>query len=107
MPLAVVAPAPVVGWARDTLTVDLAGLGPTELGLRGRHQGANAAVADAMLEALGADITVFNPAFPTNKRTVYRGYLFVGDELLSESGMRHHPLTPMKTNLRGGHPTGG
>lgn len=52
-------------------------------------------VADALLDALGADVTVFNPAFPTNKRTVYKGYLFVGDELLSESGMRNHPLTPM------------
>jgi uncharacterized protein YgbK (DUF1537 family) len=52
-------------------------------------------VADALLDALGADFTVFNPAFPTNRRTVYRGYLFVGDELLSESGMRNHPLTPM------------
>jgi len=52
-------------------------------------------VADAILDAIGADFTVFNPAFPTNKRTVYKGYLFVGDELLSESGMRHHPLTPM------------
>jgi uncharacterized protein YgbK (DUF1537 family) len=52
-------------------------------------------VADALLDALRADFTVFNPAFPTNKRTVYKGYLFVGDELLSESGMRHHPLTPM------------
>ena len=52
-------------------------------------------VADALLDALGADFTVFNPSFPTNKRTVYKGYLFVGDELLSESGMRHHPLTPM------------
>ena len=52
-------------------------------------------VADALLDALGAPVTVFNPAFPTNKRTVYKGYLFVGDELLSESGMRHHPLTPM------------
>ena len=52
-------------------------------------------VADALLDGLGADFTVFNPAFPTNKRTVYKGYLFVGDELLSESGMRHHPLTPM------------
>jgi uncharacterized protein YgbK (DUF1537 family) len=52
-------------------------------------------VADALCDALGADFTVFNPAFPTNKRTVYKGYLFVGDELLSESGMRHHPLTPM------------
>lgn len=52
-------------------------------------------VADALLEAMGESFTVFNPAFPTNKRTVYKGYLFVADELLSESGMRHHPLTPM------------
>lgn len=52
-------------------------------------------VAEAMLDALGESFTVFNPAFPTNKRTVYQGYLFVGDVLLSESGMRHHPLTPM------------
>src|SRR6185436_13875415 len=58
-------------------------------------QGNIGPVADAMLDALGADFTVFNPSFPTNKRTVYEGYLFVGDELLSESGMRHHPLTPM------------
>jgi 3-dehydrotetronate 4-kinase len=52
-------------------------------------------VADTLLDALGADFTVFNPSFPTNKRTVYKGYLLVGDELLSESGMRNHPLTPM------------
>jgi uncharacterized protein YgbK (DUF1537 family) len=52
-------------------------------------------VADAMLDVLGADFTVFNPAFPTNKRTVFKGHLFVGDELLSDSGMRNHPLTPM------------
>ncbi|MEX0957871.1 MAG: 3-oxo-tetronate kinase [Burkholderiales bacterium] len=52
-------------------------------------------VADAILDVLGESFTVFNPAFPTNKRTVYKGYLFVGDELLSESGMRNHPLTPM------------
>ncbi|MCW5623198.1 MAG: four-carbon acid sugar kinase family protein [Burkholderiales bacterium] len=52
-------------------------------------------VADALCDALGTPFTVFNPAFPTNKRTVYQGYLFVGDMLLSESGMRHHPLTPM------------
>jgi len=52
-------------------------------------------VADALCDALGTDFTVFNPAFPTNKRTVYQGYLFVGDMLLSESSMRHHPLTPM------------
>ena len=58
-------------------------------------QGNIGPVADALLDALGERFTVFNPAFPTNKRTIYKGYLFVGDELLSESGMRHHPLTPM------------
>jgi uncharacterized protein YgbK (DUF1537 family) len=26
---------------------------------------------------------------------VYKGYLFVKDDLLSDSGMRHHPITPM------------
>jgi uncharacterized protein YgbK (DUF1537 family) len=26
----------------------------------------------------------------------YRGHLFVGDTLLSESPMRDHPLTPMR-----------
>ncbi|HLX97581.1 MAG TPA: 3-oxo-tetronate kinase [Roseiarcus sp.] len=58
-------------------------------------------VADAILDALGETFTVFCPAFPANGRTIYRGYLFVGDVLLSESGMRDHPLTPMRDpNLR-------
>ena len=35
------------------------------------------------------------PAFPATGRTVYRGHLFVGEQLLSASGMAHHPLTPM------------
>lgn len=52
-------------------------------------------VAEALLGALGEEFTVACPAFPTNQRTVYKGHLFVGDVLLSESGMRHHPLTPM------------
>ena len=52
-------------------------------------------VADALLERLGERFTIACPAFPTNRRTIYHGYLFVGGELLSESGMRHHPLTPM------------
>ena len=56
-------------------------------------------VADALLGALGERFTVASPAFPTNKRTVYQGYLFVGGELLSESSMRHHPLTPMTDAL--------
>lgn len=52
-------------------------------------------VADALLDALGEDITIACPAFPTNARTVDNGHLFVGDLLLSESGMKNHPLTPM------------
>src|SRR5262249_61583004 len=51
-------------------------------------------VADALLETLGGDFTVFCPAFPENGRTIYQGYLHVGAVLLSESGMRDHPLTP-------------
>ena len=35
------------------------------------------------------------PAFPATGRTIYQGYLFVGGVLLNESGMQHHPLTPM------------
>ena len=53
-------------------------------------------VAEALMEALGTDFTLFCPAFPENGRTIYLGYLFVGDMLLSESGMRDHPLTPMR-----------
>lgn len=52
-------------------------------------------VADALLDALGDDFTIACPAFPENGRTLFRGHLFVGDVLLSESGMEHHPLTPM------------
>ncbi len=52
-------------------------------------------VAEALLDALGEDFSVACPAFPVNGRTIYKGYLFVGDVLLSESGMRNHPLTPM------------
>lgn len=52
-------------------------------------------VADALVETLGTDFTLFCPAFPTNGRSVYQGHLFVGDRLLSDSGMQDHPLTPM------------
>lgn len=53
-------------------------------------------VAEALMQALGCDFTIACPAFPENKRTVYQGYLFVGDVLLNESGMQNHPLTPMR-----------
>ncbi len=54
-------------------------------------------VADALARALGAEdqLAIACPAFPENGRTIYRGHLFVADGLLSESGMEHHPLTPM------------
>jgi uncharacterized protein YgbK (DUF1537 family) len=52
-------------------------------------------VADALLDALGESFTIACPALPVNGRTVYNGYLFVNGVLLNESGMQHHPLTPM------------
>lgn len=52
-------------------------------------------VADALTEALGASKVIVCPAFPATGRTLYQGHLFVADRLLSESGMEHHPLTPM------------
>jgi len=53
-------------------------------------------VTDALLDLLGETRTIACPAFPTNKRTVYKGHLFVGDLLLSDSPMKDHPLTPMR-----------
>ena len=52
-------------------------------------------VADALLDALQSDFTIACPAFPEAGRSIYKGYLFVGDGLLSESGMENHPLNPM------------
>jgi uncharacterized protein YgbK (DUF1537 family) len=55
-------------------------------------------VTDALMDALhgeGAGFAIACPAFPVNGRTVYKGHLFVGDLLLSDSGMKNHPLTPM------------
>jgi dihydrofolate synthase/folylpolyglutamate synthase len=50
--LTIVEPPPVLGLDRDGLEVDLPRLGRTRVGLRGRHQAANVAVADALLDAL-------------------------------------------------------
>ena len=59
------------------------------------EQGNIGPVTDALLSALGETQTVISPALPVNGRTVYLGYLFAGEQLLSDSGMRHHPVTPM------------
>ena len=58
-------------------------------------QGNIGPVTEALMRALHTDFTIATPAFPDNGRTVFKGYLFVGDVLLNESGMQHHPLTPM------------
>lgn len=52
-------------------------------------------VTDALLAALESRFTLICPALPVNGRTVYQGNLFVGAQPLAESGMRHHPITPM------------
>jgi uncharacterized protein YgbK (DUF1537 family) len=52
-------------------------------------------VAEALMKRLGAGFAIACPAFPTNGRTIYQGHLFVGGNLLNESGMEKHPLTPM------------
>jgi dihydrofolate synthase / folylpolyglutamate synthase len=51
-PLRIVAPAAIQGIDRDGLEVELPSLGRTRVALRGRHQAANVAVADAILDAL-------------------------------------------------------
>ena len=52
-------------------------------------------VLDALADDLGAERVVTTPSSPEHRRTVYHGQLFVDGQLLAESPMRHHPLTPM------------
>jgi 3-dehydrotetronate 4-kinase len=58
-------------------------------------QGNIGSVSEALLDALGSDFTIACPALPENGRSIYMGHLFVGERLLSDTHMRHHPLTPM------------
>jgi uncharacterized protein YgbK (DUF1537 family) len=53
-------------------------------------------VSEALMARLGAQQTIYCPAFPENGRSIYMGNLFVGDVPLDESPMRDHPLTPMR-----------
>lgn len=53
-------------------------------------------VFEALAELTGADRVVTTPSSPEHGRTSYQGYLFVHSQLLSESHMRNHPLTPMR-----------
>ena len=85
-PLTVAPPAPIVGWDRDGIEVDLPGLGSTRVGLRGRHQAANAAVADATLDALEA--AGIARADPRARRSGYAAATWPGRlELLDVDGI--------------------
>ena len=52
-------------------------------------------VIDALMADLETPFTIACPAFPETGRTIFKGHLFVGDKLLSDSPMKYHPLTPM------------
>jgi dihydrofolate synthase/folylpolyglutamate synthase len=75
-PLTEVAPPPVLRMDRDGLEVELPTLGPTRISLRGRHQAHNVAVADAVLDALGAAGIADVPA--EARRTGYGGAAWPG-----------------------------
>jgi dihydrofolate synthase/folylpolyglutamate synthase len=85
VPLTEVEPAPLLGWDRDGIEVDLPGLGRTRIGLRGRHQAANVAVADALLDALAA--AGIARTEPAARRSGYASAVWPGRlELLSVAG---------------------
>ena len=53
-------------------------------------------VAAALMTVMDCGLTIACPSFPAAGRTTYRGHLFVGDMLLSDSPMKDHPLNPMR-----------
>ncbi len=82
VPLTEVPPAPLLGWDRDGIEVELPGLGRTRVALRGRHQAANVAIADALLDALAA--AGIAPTGEAARRTGYASAVWPGRlELLS------------------------
>lgn len=96
-----------IGPVAEALMAQLAGDTPSGSGLALRRAPSNTG-SDAgpaagpgssspMASSTGpvTDFAIVTPAFPENGRTVFKGHLFVGDVLLSDSPMRNHPLTPM------------
>ena len=59
-------------------------------------QGNIGPVAEALMDDLDTQQTIYCPAFPENGRTIFMGNLFVGRQPLAESPMKDHPLTPMR-----------
>ena len=98
VPLVEAPPARLLGWDRDGIVVEIRGLGETRVGLRGRHQAANVAVADALLDALdGAGIAHAGTA---DRRHGYATVRWPGRlELLTVEG----PAGPREVLLDGAH----
>ena len=61
-------------------------------------QGNIGVIGETLMYALGANQTIYCPSYPAYARTVYKGHMFVGDQLLSDSPMKDHPLNPMKNS---------
>ena len=66
-------------------------------------QGNIGPVAEVLQDLTGNRLTIACPSFPAAGRTVYKGHLFVGDRLLSESPLKDHPLTPMHDPISSGY----
>ena len=119
VPLTVAPPAPVLAVGRDGIEVELARLGRVRVGLRGRHQAANVAVADATLDAL--ETAGLARVDVTARRSGYAAVEWPGRLELVESGGRevlldgaHNPagaatlaraLEDMAPHLPSGRPT--
>ena len=58
-------------------------------------QGNIGPVSDALCAAIGTPVITHIPSLPINGRSVYQGHLFVGTDLLHQTGMVNHPLNPM------------
>jgi dihydrofolate synthase/folylpolyglutamate synthase len=118
-PLVVARPAPLLAIDRDGIDVRLERLGRVRVGLRGRHQAANVAVADAVLDALESAGIAAVPA--EARRDGYAAVRWPGRLELVEAGGRevlfdgaHNPagaatlaeaLDEMAPFLRPGRPT--
>lgn len=55
-------------------------------------------IGGTLMDAIGAEQTIYCPAYPEYERTVFKGHMFVKDQLLSDSPMKDHPLNPMKNS---------
>ena len=119
VPLTEVGDPPILGWDGDGIEVDLPRLGPTRIGLRGRHQAVNAATADALLDALEASGIAMVPDHERRKgyaAAVWPGRLELirvrGHDVLLDGA--HNPagaaalavaLDDLRPFLEGGPPT--